>query len=84
MPVHGPICGVEEVHEFADLIDDLHGRSEKMIRAGASVEEATRRYTVPARFEKFGMFSWDWTIGGAMRNHYAPRNITACSRYERH
>jgi cyclase len=73
VPGHGPICGVEVVHEFADLIDDLHGHSEKMIRAGAGVEEATRRYAVPPRFEKFGMFSWDWAIGGAMRNYYAQR-----------
>jgi cyclase len=71
VPGHGPICGVEVVHEFADLIDDLHSHSEKMILAGASVEEATRRYTTPPRFEKFGMFSWDWAIGGAMRNYYA-------------
>lgn len=73
VPGHGPICGVEVVREFADLIDDLHNHSQKMIQAGASVEEATQRYTVPARFEKFGMFSWDWAIGGAMRNYYAQR-----------
>ena len=75
VPGHGAICGVEVVHEFADLIDDLHSHSEKMIRAGASVEEATRRYAIPPRFEKFGMFSWDWAIGGAMRNYYAPRKL---------
>ena len=73
VPGHGPICGEEVVREFADLIDDLHNHSQKMIQAGASVEEATQRYTVPARFEKFGMFSWDWAIGGAMRNCYAQR-----------
>jgi glyoxylase-like metal-dependent hydrolase (beta-lactamase superfamily II) len=73
VPGHGPICGVEVVREFADLIDDLHGHSEKMIRTGASVEEATQRYDVPARFEKFEMNSWDWAIGGAMRSYYARR-----------
>ena len=73
VPGHGPVCGVDVVREFAELIDDLHGHSEKMLRAGASVEEATRRYTVPVRFERFGMFSWDWAIGGAMRNYYAGR-----------
>jgi hypothetical protein len=61
------------VREFADLIDDLHNHSEKMLRASASVEEATRRYTIPDRFEKFDMFSWDWAIGGAMRSYYAQR-----------
>lgn len=75
VPGHGPICGVEVVHEFADLIDDLHSHSEKMIRAGAGVEEATRRYAIPPRFGKFGMFSWDWAIGGAMRNYYAQRKL---------
>jgi hypothetical protein len=62
------------VREFADLIDDLHLlRTVVMLRAGAGVEEATQRYTVPARFEEFDMFSWDWAIGGAMRNYYAQR-----------
>jgi hypothetical protein len=51
VPGHRPICGVEVVREFADLIDDLHDHSEKMIRVGARVEEAARRYTVPPRFE---------------------------------
>lgn len=73
VPGHGPVCGVEVVREFADLIDDLHSHSEKMLGAGASVEEATQRYTVPARFRQFGIFSWDWAIGGAMRNYYAQR-----------
>ncbi len=73
VPGHGPVCGVEVVREFADLIDDLHNHSEKMLRASASVEEATRRYTIPDRFEKFDMFSWDWAIGGAMRSYYAQR-----------
>jgi hypothetical protein len=69
------IDGVEVVREFADLIDDLHGLSEKMIGTDANVEEATRRYAVPPRFEKFGMPSWDWAIGGAMRHYYAPRKL---------
>jgi glyoxylase-like metal-dependent hydrolase (beta-lactamase superfamily II) len=70
VPGHGPICGVEVVHEFADLIDDLHSHAQKMIQAGESVEEATQRYAVPPRFEKFGIFSWDWAVGGAMRSYY--------------
>jgi cyclase len=73
VPGHGPVCGVEVVREFADLIDDLHSHSDKMLGTGASVEEATERYTVPVRFQKFGIFSWDWAIGGAMRNYYAQR-----------
>lgn len=44
-----------------------------MLGAGASVEEATRRCTIPARFEKFDVFSWDWATGGAMRNYYGTR-----------
>lgn len=71
VPGHGAMCGMEVVREFADLIDDLHSHSEKMVQAGAGVAEATSRYSVPTRFEKFGIFSWDWTIGGAMRSYYA-------------
>ena len=73
VPGHGPVCGVEVVREFADLIDDLKSHADKMIKDGASVEEATHRYTVPPRFERLGMFSWDWAIGGAMRSYYAAR-----------
>jgi glyoxylase-like metal-dependent hydrolase (beta-lactamase superfamily II) len=75
VPGHGPVCGVEIVREFADLLDDLRGHSEKMIGAGATVDEAIQRYTVPPRFDKFGIFSWDWCIGGAMRNYYAARKL---------
>jgi cyclase len=75
VPGHGPVCGIGVVREFSDLIDDLHSHSEKMLRAGAMVEEATRRYAVPPRFENFGIFSWDWAIGGAMRNYYARHRI---------
>ncbi len=71
VPGHGPICGVEVVREFADLLDDLHNHATQMMRAGVSVEEAARRYTRPARFEKFGVFSWDWCIGSPMRDYYA-------------
>jgi len=77
VPGHGPVCGVEVVREFADLIDDLHSHADKMIKDGAGVEEATQRYTVPPRFEKFGIFSWDWAIGGAMRSCYAQRKALA-------
>jgi glyoxylase-like metal-dependent hydrolase (beta-lactamase superfamily II) len=73
VPGHGPVCGVEVVKEFAGLIDDLHSHSEKMIRSGVTVDEAVRRYTVPPRFEKFGMFCWDWAIGGALRSYYGQR-----------
>jgi cyclase len=75
VPGHGPICGVEVVREFADLIDDLHNHSQKMMETGARVEEAVRRYTVPSQFEKFEMFSWDWAIGGAMRSYYAQLKV---------
>lgn len=73
VPGHGSVCGIEVVREFADLIDDLQSHAQKMMKDGASVEEATQRYTVPQRFEKFDVFSWDWAIGGAMRSCYAPR-----------
>jgi len=73
VPGHGPICGVAIVREFADLIDDLQRHSQNMIQAGASVQEATDRYTVPVQFRNFSIFSWDWCIGGVMRSCYAQR-----------
>lgn len=71
VPGHGPVCGVEAVREFADLLDDLHDHAERMQRSGASAEEATRRYTPPPRFAKFDAWPWDWCVGGAMRKYYA-------------
>ena len=56
VPGHGPICGIEGVRELADLIDDLHSHAEKMMRAGASVEEATKRYAVLPASSSSGCF----------------------------
>lgn len=71
VPGHGAICGVEVVHEFADLMDDLHNQAERMRRSGVSAEEATRRYTPPPRFAKFDTWPWDWCVGSAVRKYYA-------------
>ena len=71
VPGHGPVCGVDVVREFADLMDDLHNHAQRMRRSGASAEEATRRYTPPPRFAKFDAWPWDWCVGSAMRKYYA-------------
>jgi len=70
VPGHGAICGLETVRDQADLMDDLRRHAVKMIEAGTSVEEATRRYVVPARFRDYDMLCWGWTVGGALRSYY--------------
>jgi cyclase len=70
VPGHGPVCGQETVREQAALFDTLGAHAEKMMRAGASADEAERRYIVPPRFQKFGVHSWGLTVGAAMRSYY--------------
>jgi glyoxylase-like metal-dependent hydrolase (beta-lactamase superfamily II) len=69
VPGHGPVCGIDVVREQMDLFDDLQSQAEKMKAAGISLDEAKRRYTVPARFHGFDDFSWRWTIGAAIGNY---------------
>lgn len=71
VPGHGPVCDLGTVREQMDLMDDLRAHAEKMMRAGASVEEAERRYPVPKRFETFQVFSWNWTVGAALASYYS-------------
>lgn len=70
VPGHGPVCGIDIVRQQIDLFDDLRAHAETMKRAGIPVEEAKRRYTVPARFHGFDDFSRAWTIGAALENYY--------------
>ena len=70
VPGHGAVCGQETVRDLADLFDDLHRHATRMIEAGASVEEASARYEIPARFHAYGVFSWDWNVGAALRSYY--------------
>ena len=70
VPGHGPVCGLDVVREQIDLADDLRDHAEKMKRAGIALDEAQRRYIVPARFHGFDDFSWSWTIGDAIANYY--------------
>ena len=71
VPGHGPVCGREAVEEQRALFDDLRAHADKMKRAGASVDEAERRYTMPKRFQDFRMRSWDFSVGAAMRSYFA-------------
>jgi cyclase len=70
VPGHGPVCGRETVQDQSALFDDLRAHAEKMIRAGASINEAETRYAVPHRFQTYGLHSWDFTIGAAMRSYF--------------
>jgi glyoxylase-like metal-dependent hydrolase (beta-lactamase superfamily II) len=71
VPGHGPVCGVETVHEQAALMDDLRAHAEKMIRMGVDANEAERRYVVPKPFEHFRISAWGWTVAPALRSFYA-------------
>jgi glyoxylase-like metal-dependent hydrolase (beta-lactamase superfamily II) len=70
VPGHGAVCGLENVRDQRDLFDDLHAHAEKMMRAGATVEEAERRYVPAARFREYPIHSWDFTVAAAMRSYY--------------
>lgn len=70
VPGHGSVCGIDIVREQIDVFDDLRAHAEKMKRAGIALDEAKRRYIVPARFHGFDDFSWNWTIGAAIANYY--------------
>jgi glyoxylase-like metal-dependent hydrolase (beta-lactamase superfamily II) len=71
VPGHGQICGLDVVRDQCDLFDDLHSHAEKMLRMGATVDEAERRYVQPKRFQAFGIYAWGWSIGAAMQSYYA-------------
>jgi hypothetical protein len=59
------------VRDQAALMDDLRRHAERMLQAGASVDEAERRYVVPRRFADFDVLCWAFTVGGAMRSCFA-------------
>ena len=71
VPGHAAVCGLEVVREQSDLMDDLRAHAEKMLRAGATAEEAERRYIVPKRFQDYHMFCWGFTVGTAMQKLFA-------------
>jgi hypothetical protein len=52
-------------------MDALREHAERMIRVGATVEEAERRYIVPRQFRHFEVLSWTFTVGGAMRSYFS-------------
>jgi glyoxylase-like metal-dependent hydrolase (beta-lactamase superfamily II) len=71
IPGHGQIGRIDDVREQAVLMDDLRGHAERMIREGATADEAEARYVVPKRYQSYEMMAWTFTIGGAMRKYYA-------------
>jgi glyoxylase-like metal-dependent hydrolase (beta-lactamase superfamily II) len=70
VPGHAAVCGLEVVRDQAELMDDLRAHAEKMKRAGATAEEAERRYVVPERYKDYHMFCWGFTVGTAMRSYF--------------
>jgi glyoxylase-like metal-dependent hydrolase (beta-lactamase superfamily II) len=71
VPGHGQICGQEGVKLEKDVFDDLAEHAQKMVKLGVGVEEAQKRYTVPEKFSKLGMFSWAWCIDNAVAQLYS-------------
>ena len=71
VPGHAAVCGLEVVRDQAALMDDLQAHADKMKRAGATAEEAERRYVVPERFKDYHLLSWDFSVGAAMRSYFA-------------
>ena len=70
VPGHGPACGLETVRDQIDLFDDLRAHAEKMLRSGATAEEAERRYMVPERFRNYRLAYWGLTVGAAMQSYF--------------
>jgi hypothetical protein len=79
VPGHAAVCGLEVVREQSALMDDLRGHAEKMMQAGATAEEAERRYIVPQRFQDYGLRSWGFTVGAAMRSYFTGITPSASS-----
>lgn len=71
VPGHGPVCGMETVRDQQDLFDDLRGHAEKMLRSGATAEEAERRYIVPEQFQDYRLAYWGLRIAAAMQSYFA-------------
>jgi glyoxylase-like metal-dependent hydrolase (beta-lactamase superfamily II) len=71
VPGHREMCGLETVREQSAVMDDLRAHAEKMIRAGATAEEAERRYIVPERLQHCAIHSWGLTVEAAMRSYFA-------------
>lgn len=71
VPGHGQVCGQEGVALERAVFDDLAEHAQKMAKAGVSVEEAQKRYTIPEKFSKLNMFAWSFCIDNAVAQLYA-------------
>jgi len=71
VPGHGPVCGRETVQDQKDLFDDLRTHAEKMLRSGATAEEAERRYVAPERFQDYRLVPWGLRVAPAMQSYFA-------------
>jgi glyoxylase-like metal-dependent hydrolase (beta-lactamase superfamily II) len=70
VPGHGQLCGQEAVANFRAIFDDLAEQAGKMYKAGVPLEEAVKRYTVPAKFKSYFVFSWSLTVGSTLAKLY--------------
>ncbi len=74
VPGHGQLCGQEAVANFRAMFDDLAEYAAKMYKAGVTVEEAVKRYTVPDKFKSYFVFGWSLTVGSSMAKLYEELN----------
>lgn len=51
-------------------MDDLRAHAEKMMKSGATAEEASRRYVVPERFKNFPIFCRAFTVEASMAKYH--------------
>lgn len=70
VPGHGQVCGQEGVALERAIFDDLAEHAKKMAAAGVTVEDAQKRYTVPEKFSKLGIFAWSFCIDSAVAQFY--------------
>ncbi len=71
VPGHGQVCGQEGVARLRSVFDDLAEQSEKMYKAGVPAADAADLYVVPEKFKSFGIWSWGFCIGFAVKKLYA-------------
>jgi hypothetical protein len=66
---HGTWSGLRAGDGAGPICYDLRVHAEKMMRAGATADEAERRYMVPKKFQDYEIYG-GFTVGAAMRSYF--------------
>jgi glyoxylase-like metal-dependent hydrolase (beta-lactamase superfamily II) len=70
VPGHGTLCSRQGVLTLLDIVDDLKGHARRMFDKHRNPEEAIQSYRVPEKYSDWGVISWDFSIGMAIRKYY--------------